>query len=288
MEKSQQELNYERIAKAILYIQENFQDKPDLEKIAQQVHLSPYHFQRMFSDWAGTSPKKFLQYIQVNYAKKLLREEQKTLFETHLLTGVGSTSRLHDLFVQIEGMTPAEFKQAGEGLLISYSYQETPFGLCLIASTVKGICYMAFVSNPEKGLQELEKSFKNAVFLPKELPIQKEAIRIFDPADTNLSRIKLHLKGTPFQLKVWQALLQIPLGEISSYKDIAKKIDQPNASRAVGTAIGQNPIAYLIPCHRVIQTSGQTGGYRWEPIRKTIMLGWEFAHNHNDISHETI
>ena len=288
MEKSQKELNYERIAKAIQYIQDHFQEKPSLDAIAEHVHLSPFHFQRLFSDWAGTSPKKFLQYTQVNYAKKLLKEEQKTLFETHLLTGVGSTSRLHDMFVQIEGMTPAEYKQGAEGMDISYSWQETPFGICLVASTEKGICYMAFVDRKEEGLLEFEQVFENANLSEQELPIHLEAVRIFNPEDNSLKRIKLHLKGTPFQLKVWQALLQIPLGEVSSYKDIANKIEQPNASRAVGTAIGQNPIAYLIPCHRVIQTTGQTGGYRWKPIRKSVILGWEFAQNDKEITNEAI
>ncbi len=288
MEKTQKELNYERIAKAIQYIQDHFQEKPSLDAIAEHVHLSPFHFQRLFSDWAGTSPKKFLQYTQVNYAKKLLKEEQKTLFETHLLTGVGSTSRLHDMFVQIEGMTPAEYKQGAEGLDISYSWQDTPFGICLVASTDKGICYMAFVDQKEEGLNEFEKVFENANISEQELPIHLEAVRIFNPEDNSLKRIKLHLKGTPFQLKVWQALLQIPLGEVSSYKDIANKIEQPNASRAVGTAIGQNPIAYLIPCHRVIQTTGQTGGYRWKPIRKSVILGWEFAQNDKEITNEAI
>lgn len=288
MEKTQKELNYERIAKAIQYIQDHFQEKPSLDAIAEHVHLSPFHFQRLFSDWAGTSPKKFLQYTQVNYAKKLLKEEQKTLFETHLLTGVGSTSRLHDMFVQIEGMTPAEYKKGAEGLDIFYSWQDTPFGICLVASTEKGICYMAFVDQKEEGLNEFEKVFENANLSEQELPIHLEAVRIFNPEDNSLKRIKLHLKGTPFQLKVWQALLQIPLGEVSSYKDIANKIEQPNASRAVGTAIGQNPIAYLIPCHRVIQTTGQTGGYRWKPIRKSVILGWEFAQNDKEITNEAI
>lgn len=288
MEKTQQELNYERIAKAIQFIQDNFQDKPSLEEIAEHVHLSPFHFQRLFSDWVGTSPKKFLQYIQVSYAKKLLKEEQRTLFDTHLMTGVSSTSRLHDMFVQIEGMTPAEFKQGAEGLSISYSFQDSPFGQCLIASTEKGICFLAFVEDREKGIEELKDSFENAEFIAQVQSIHLEALSIFDPKNNSLKRIKLHLKGTAFQLKVWQALLSIPLGELNTYKDIATKIGNPSASRAVGTAIGSNPIAYLIPCHRVIQTSGHTGGYRWKPLRKTVMLGWEFAHTDVENHHETI
>lgn len=286
MEKSQQELNYDRIAKAILFIQDHFQEKPSLEEIAEHVHLSPFHFQRLFSDWVGTSPKKFLQYTQVNYAKKLLKEEKRTLFDTHILTGVGSTSRLHDMFVQIEGMTPAEFKQGAEGLAIAYSFQDSPFGKCLIASTEKGICYLAFVDDDSAGLAELEHSFEKAVFIAEEKAIHREALSIFNLEDSSLKRIKLHLKGTAFQLKVWQALLSIPMGELNSYKEIAEKVGNPSASRAVGTAIGSNQIAYLIPCHRVIQTSGHTGGYRWNPLRKTLMLGWEFAktdkENHNE------
>lgn len=288
MEKTQQELNYDRIAKAIQFIQDHFQEKPSLEEIAEHVHLSPFHFQRLFSDWVGTSPKKFLQYTQVNYAKKLLKEEKRTLFDTHILTGVGSTSRLHDMFVQIEGMTPAEFKQGAEGLSIAYSFQGSPFGKCLIASTEKGICYLAFVDDDSAGLEELKHSFENARFIAEEQAIHREALSIFNLEDSSLKRIKLHLKGTAFQLKVWQALLSIPLGELNSYKEIAEKVGQPTASRAVGTAIGSNPIAYLIPCHRVIQTSGHTGGYRWKPLRKTLMLGWEFAKTDKENQHETI
>jgi len=147
---------------------------------------------------------------------------------------------------------------------------------------------MAFVEDHDSDLTELKRNFENANLVAQELPIHLEAIRIFNPDDQSLKRIKLHLKGTPFQLKVWEALLQIPMGVVNSYKDIAIKIDQPTASRAVGTAIGQNPIAYLIPCHRVIQTTGQTGGYRWKPIRKTVILGWEFAQNDKEIKHEAI
>ncbi|MGJ1204087.1 bifunctional transcriptional activator/DNA repair enzyme AdaA [Sphingobacterium lactis] len=277
MEKTQQQLNYERVASAIQYIQDNFQHTPSLEEIAEHVHLSPFHFQRLFSDWAGTSPKKFLQYTQVSFAKRLLKEEQRSLFDTHMITGMSSTSRLHDLFIQIEGMTPAEYKQGGEGLEIAYSFQQTPFGKCLIASTEKGICFMAFVDDAQESLADLRKNFAKATLHEQETALHKEALALFTKDGNDLKAIKLHLKGTPFQLKVWQALLQIPLGEISSYKAIAEKIEQPTASRAVGTAIGQNPIAFLIPCHRVLQSSGGIGGYRWKPIRKSAMLGWEFA-----------
>lgn len=277
MERTQQEINYNRIAKAIQYLQDNFQQKPSLEDLAEHVHLSPYHFQRLFSEWAGTSPKKFLQFLQLDYAKKLLRGKEHNLFDTHILTGVSSTSRLHDLFVQIEGMSPATFKNDGQGLLIKYSYQSSPFGMCLLGSTEKGLCYMAFVSEVEDGLLDLKSRFKQAEFMEMETSFHKDAMKIFNGEEASLSNIKLHLKGTPFQLKVWQALLEIPSGELRTYQSIADKINHPKASRAVGTAIGQNPIAFLIPCHRVIQGSGKLGGYRWEPIRKSAIIGWEQA-----------
>ncbi len=289
MEKTQQAINYDRIAQAIQYIQDNFQRQPSLEQIAEHVHLSPFHFQRMFSEWAGTSPKKFLQYIQIDYAKKLLKEEQRTLFDTHMLTGFSSTSRLHDLFVQIEGMTPAEYKHGAAGLSIAYSFQETPFGRCLVASTDKGICYMAFIDNEEDALRTLKSQFEQAEFVAEEKESHRQALAIFDPASENpVDRIKLHLKGSPFQLKVWQALLEIPTGKLKTYKEIAEAIERPTASRAVGTAIGQNPIAYLIPCHRVIQTSGKFGGYRWDPLRKTAIIGWEIAKQKPAMSNEII
>lgn len=277
MENTQQEINFNRITKAIQFIQQHFQQQPSLEDIASHVHLSPFHFQRIFTQWAGTSPKKFLQYTQLGYAKRLLKQEQKSLFDTHLLTGFSSTSRLHDMFIQLEGMTPAEYKNSGSGLLIQYSFQETPFGKCLIASTAKGICYMAFSANQQTSISELKTSFPKADFVQNQTEYHLQALAIFDQKQTDLAIIKIHLKGTPFQLKVWQALLQIPTGALTTYKAIANRIEQPNASRAVGTAIGKNPIAFLIPCHRVIQSTGHFGGYRWDPLRKTAMIGWEMA-----------
>ncbi len=278
MEKTQQAINYERIAEAIQFIQDNFQQKPSLEEIAAHVHLSPYHFQRLFSEWAGTSPKKFLQFIQLDYAKRLLKQEQRTLFDTHMLTGVSSTSRLHDLFIQIEGMSPAVYKNGGAGLKIAYSFPYTPFGQCLIASTDKGICFMAFTEEKASALEQLKKQFDQASFYEEYSELQQTAMAIFDPEAEHAGEpLKIHLKGSPFQLKVWEALLQIPAGKLASYGEIAQAIDHPKASRAVGTAIGQNPVAYLIPCHRVIQSSGKFGGYRWDPNRKTAIIGWEMA-----------
>lgn len=273
---TQQEIDYERIEKAIHFIRQHIKDRPSLEDIAAHVHLSPFHFQRLFTTWAGTSPKQFIQYLQVSHAKKLLKDEQKTLFDTHIDLGMSSTSRLHHLFIKIEGMTPAEYKRQGENLTICYYFYETPFGLSLIGSTNKGICYMAFVQERQQGLHAMKQAFPLATYQEVQQQLHRDALAIFSKAE-NLPHIKLHLKGTPFQLKVWEALLRIPQGQLTTYGQLAKDINHPLASRAVGTAIGSNPIAFLIPCHRVIQASGTFGGYMWNPTRKAAIIGWEQA-----------
>ena len=274
----QEEINYNRIAEAISYIKANFTKQPDLYEVAEQAHVSPFHFQRLFSEWAGTSPKKFLQYISIEYAKKLLKENSATLFDAAHETGLSGTGRLHDLFMKIEGMTPAEYKNGGSHLLINYSFAESPFGNLLVASTPKGICYTAFYDEEEAAaFALLHNHFPNAVFAQKTDLIQQNALFIFQNDWSKLNQIKLHLKGSAFQLKVWESLLKIPMGKVSTYGSIAQQIDNPNAARAVGTAIGSNPVAFLIPCHRVIQSTGLFGGYMWGAARKTAMLGWEGA-----------
>ena len=265
---TQQQLNYNRIAEAINYIKENFKEQPSLNDIAESVHLSPYHFQRLFSDWAGVSPKKFMQYISVEYAKQLLKGQQATLFDAAHETGLSGTGRLHDLFINIEGMTPGEFKNAGESLAINYSFAESPFGNLIVASTQKGVCHMAFIENETKALEALKNRFANASYNQVVDKLQQDALFIFQNDWSKLNEIKLHLNATPFQLKVWEALLKIPQGQLTTYGSIAKHIDAPKASRAVGTAIGSNPVAFLIPCHRVIQSSGNIGGYAWGNTRK--------------------
>ena len=270
-------MNYNRIAEAIDYIKTNFKEQPHLDKVAEKVHLSPFHFQRLFTEWAGTSPKKFLQYISVGYAKNLLKENQTTLFETAYETGLSGTSRLHDLFINIEGMTPAEYKNGGKNLVINYSFAESPFGNLMVASTGKGVCYMSFNDDESKALEDLKTKFPNASFSKKLDLVQQNALFIFQHDWSRLPEIKLHLKGTHFQLKVWETLLKIPMGQLSTYSNIAQQIEKPNASRAVGTAIGSNPVAFLIPCHRVIQSTGNIGGYMWGNTRKTAIIGWEGA-----------
>ena len=270
-------LDYQRIAKAIDYIQNHFQLQPNLDEVAGFVGLSPAHFQKMFTDWAGTSPKKFLQFISLNHAKNLLKEEKISLFDTTLETGLSSTSRLHDLFVKIEGMSPAEYKNGGKSLKINYSFFESLFGNLISASTEKGVCYIAFENDQLKAFSDLKLRFPNADFAEKEDDFQRNALSIFNEDWGNLETIKLHLKGTDFQLKVWESLLKIPMGKLSTYGNLAQEVGSPKASRAVGTAIGSNPVAFLIPCHRVIQSSGKIGGYMWGSDRKQLMIGWESA-----------
>lgn len=274
---TQQTINFNRIVEAIGYIKQNFKQQPNLDEVAEKIHLSPHHFQRMFTDWAGVSPKKFLQYISVEHAKNILKERQATLLDAAYETGLSGTGRLHDLFVNIEGMTPGEFKNGGENLFINYSYAESPFGDILVASTPKGICHMAFADDEQDALTDLRRQFPNAQYKQMVDLIQQNALYIFTHDWKKLNKIKLHLRGTEFQLKVWEALLKVPMGRLSTYGTIAEEIKSPNASRAVGTAIGSNPVAFLIPCHRVIQSSGMLGGYMWGTTRKTAMIGWEAA-----------
>ena len=276
----QENINYNRIAEAISYIRKNFKAQPPLSEIADRVHLSPYHFQRLFTDWAGVSPKKFMQFISVEYAKNLLQQKEVTLLDTAHKTGLSGTGRLHDLFVNIEGMTPGEFKKGGENLSINYSFAESPFGNILVATTSKGVCHMAFFDHQNDALHQLKSRFPNAAYHQVVDQIQQNALFIFQHDWKELQTVKLHLKGTDFQLKIWEALLRIPMGQLSTYGEVAKYITKPNASRAVGTAIGSNPIAFLIPCHRVIQSSGNTGGYMWGQTRKAALIGWEASRVH--------
>lgn len=274
---AQKQIDYNRIAKAIDYLKVNFKKQPGLEELAEVVHLSPYHFQRLFTEWAGVSPKKFIQYTSIEYAKQLLRKKQATLFDAAIETGLSGTSRLHDLFVNIEGMTPGEYKNGGKNLAINYSYAESPFGNLIVASTSKGICHMAFTTDQEGAFDRLRSRFPNAQYERVVDKIQQDALFVFQHGPDKLNQIKLHLNGTPFQIKVWETLLKIPMGELSSYGTIAKLVENPQAARAIGSAIGQNPVAYLIPCHRVIKSTGEIGGYMWGNTRKRAIIGWEAA-----------
>lgn len=266
--------DYQRIASAIEFIRANSKGQPSLDAIAAHVHLSPFHFQRLFKEWAGVSPKKFLQYISAEHARELLLKN-KTLSDVSFEAGLSGTSRLHDLFVAVEAMTPGEFKNGGENLEISYIFSATVFGDVIIAATQKGICKIDFIEDRDTAIKKLSGYWPNAILKEKKNDHHQAVLQFFQQEWTNLSLIKLHLKGSPFQLKVWEALLKIPSGELSTYASIAHAIHKPKAFRAVGTAIGDNPVAYLIPCHRVIKSTGIIGEYHWGSARKTSIIGWE-------------
>jgi len=268
-------INYQRIAVAIEYINSHFKEQPSLDEIASVVGLSPSHFQRLFSEWAGVSPKKFIQYLSLDYAKQILNNKQSSLLDTAHETGLSGTSRLHDLFINIEGMTPGQYKNGGQNLSVYYSFANSPFGQVIIASTDIGVCYIAFENDESLALSNLKSRFPHANYEQKSDSLQQSALSFFNDDWKQSDKIKLHLKGTEFQLKVWETLLTLPLGDLTTYGSIAEKIEKPKASRAVGTAIGNNPVAFLIPCHRVIQKSGNLGGYMWGNTRKAAIIAWE-------------
>jgi AraC family transcriptional regulator of adaptative response/methylated-DNA-[protein]-cysteine methyltransferase len=276
--KTQQEIDYTRIAQAIGFFRENFKAQPKLDEVAEHVNLSPFHFQRMFKDWAGVTPKQFLQYLSVEHAKEILKHEDANVFNTALETGLSGGGRLHDLFIKVEGMTPGEYRNGGAMLQINYSFADTPFGKVIVASTAKGVCHMAFVDEgEEKALEQLKANFPNAVYNQLVDRTQQNALFIFTQDWNRLDEIKLHLKGTDFQIKVWEALLKVPAGGLTTYASLAKKAGSENAYRAVGTAVGSNPVAFLIPCHRVIKSTGEIGQYHWGSTRKNAIIGWEAA-----------
>lgn len=276
--KTQQEIDYNRIAEAISFFRENFKSQPSLDDVAEHVHLSPFHFQRMFLEWAGVTPKQFLQYLSIEHAKEILKNTGSNLFETAFETGLSGTGRLHDLFIKVEGMTPGEYKNGGSSLQINYSFADTPFGKVIVASTSKGICHMAFVDDGEElALEKLKANYPKASYNQIVDRIQQNALFIFTQDWSRLDEIKLHLKGTDFQIKVWETLLKVPPGGLTTYGDLAKKAGYEKASRAVGTSVGNNPVAFLIPCHRVIKSTGEIGQYHWGAARKNAIIGWEAA-----------
>lgn len=268
--------HYQLIEQAIQYIELNVHRQPELEEIAAAVGLSEYHFQRLFTRWAGISPKRFMQFLTKENAKDLLTRSENLLETTHQV-GLSSLGRLHDLFVNTEAVTPGEFKSHGAGLVIRYGLHLTPFGKCLIATTERGICHLGFVETSEgNAIDNLVADWNQAKMIEDYKTTAPLIDRIFSTPmpDTPLN---LHLRGTNFQIKVWEALLKIPTGALTTYEQIAAQIGNPNALRAVGTAVGHNPVAVLIPCHRVIRKSGEFGNYRYGPARKKALLAKEFA-----------
>lgn len=274
--------NYEKISAAIDYLRQHFKEQPSLDELAAHVYMSPFHFQRLFTEWAGVSPKKFLQYLTVSYAKQALGQQQTTLFDTAQDAGLSGTGRLHDLFLNIEAMTPGQYKNGGEDLQIEYSFSPSPFGAILIATTERGICHLAFADDKDAALAAMRNRYPVAQYKESFNEMHQAVANIFTNDGDNLSKIKLHIKGTPFQLKVWEALLKIPTGKLTTYASLAETINHPKASRAVGSAVGDNPIAFLIPCHRVIRGTGIIGDYHWGTTRKMAIIGWEAATYNTD------
>jgi AraC family transcriptional regulator of adaptative response/methylated-DNA-[protein]-cysteine methyltransferase len=276
----QQDIDYHRVARGIDYITTHYRDAPELADIAAAAHLSPFHFQRLFTAWAGVSPKSFTRYLGLAHARDALRHGRSSLLDAALECGLSGPGRLHDMFVGIEGMTPGEYARGGAGLTIRYAITDSLFGRLIIASTDRGICHMAFTTDDTAGLDHLHHAFPEAAFLSA----GDDSMTLHTAAQAALAgdwsgpdAIRLHLHGTPFQMKVWEALLRIPRGALASYGDVAAAIGAPRASRAVASAIAANPVAVLIPCHRVIRQTGHFGGYAWGEGRKRALIGWEAA-----------
>lgn len=266
-------VDYGRIEEAIAYIKEHQENQPSLEEIATHVHLSPYHFQRLFTRWAGISPKKFLQYLTIQYARKILDKNQ-SLAQVAQEAGLSGPGRLHDLFVGIEGMTPDQYRRSGSGLTLFHGFFHSPFGKYLLAVTSEDrICSLQFIEDESLALEELRRQWSGSMHLPDPERTGQIARKLFAPGASD--QIRLLLRGTPFQLKVWEALLKIPFGELVSYQVIAEYLNNPQGLQAVGSAIGRNPVAYLVPCHRVIKKAGQISEYRWGRTRKSALIGWE-------------
>ncbi len=277
MNSTQSFIDYQRIEKAIEFIKEHQREQPSLEEIAAHIHLSPFHFQRLFTRWAGVSPKKFLQYLTIRYARECLKNTP-TLEEVAFSAGLSGSGRLHDLFISIEGMTPDQYRKAGPGLTIDYGFHNSPFGKYLLGITTKNrICTLQFFSDERLALYQLQKSWRASELVYNQKRTGRIATSLFTPVSH--AKLDLIVRGTPFQLKVWEALLKIPFGGMVSYQSLAEHVHNPKGLQAVGSAVGKNPVAYLIPCHRVIKKAGEISEYRWGSTRKRVMLGWEAAHS---------
>jgi len=267
--------DYLRIEQAILYLENHYKDQPSLEDVAASIGLSEFHFQRVFTRWAGVSPKRFLQFLTKESAKDLLKRSENLLDATYQV-GLSSLGRLHDLFVTTEAVTPGEYKSRGAGLTIRYGIHPTPFGKCLIGVTERGICHLGFIQTSEgDAIDALVSDWQEAKMIEDHRTTAPLIAPIFLLNMREQSPLHLHLRGTNFQLKVWEALLSVPTGAVTTYEGIAAQIGKPGASRVVGTAVGHNPIAVLIPCHRVIRKLGEFGNYRYGAARKKALLGWE-------------
>jgi AraC family transcriptional regulator, regulatory protein of adaptative response / methylated-DNA-[protein]-cysteine methyltransferase len=272
--------DYRRIAKVLDYLEAHAREKPSFDRLARLVNLSSFHFHRLFKRWVGLSPKQFLDSLTLERAKALL-ERSRPVLDVSLDVGLSGPGRLHDLFVKVEAMTPGEYKRQGCALEIAYGFHQTPFGECLIAMTSRGVCGLSFVdaSARKEQVENLRRRWPLAVLKNDPAKTGSFLTRVFgSKSSRKKNQLSVFLKGTPFQLKVWEALLHIPPGTAVSYEDIARWIHSPKAWRAVASAVGENPIAYVIPCHRVVRKLGHWGGYRWGLSRKKAMRAWEAEH----------
>jgi AraC family transcriptional regulator of adaptative response/methylated-DNA-[protein]-cysteine methyltransferase len=268
--------HFQVVEQAIRYLARNFKNQPSLEEVAFQMNVSPFHLQRVFTQWAGISPKRFLQYLTIEALKRELHQTDN-LIQAADQVGLSTQSRVYDLFVTLEGVTPGEYKTKGKNLVIEYGIHPSPFGDCLIASTKRGICALSFVNNTENiVLLEIQNQWESADLRENPVSTGRIASLIFGPQSSG-NQFKILVRGTPFQVRVWEALLKIPFGTVKSYQHVASAAGYPKAIRAAGTAIAHNPVAYMIPCHRVIRREGVIGNYRWDPCRKAAMIGWERA-----------
>lgn len=270
--------DYARIEKTIRYLEANFRTQPSLADVAAQIHLSEYHFQRLFRRWAGISPKRFLQALTAEFARDLLRESRSVL-EVSDAAGLSSASRLHDLLVTLHAVTPGEVQDQGANLQIQYGFHPSPFGELIVAATARGICAVEFVASSGRAatLANIQQSWPAARWRLQPRATQVLARRLFARPGQTGGRFDLLVQGSNFQIKVWEALLRIPSGSVVAYQDLAARIEAPSATRAVASAVARNPIALLIPCHRVIRKTGAFGEYRWGSIRKKALLSWEAA-----------
>ncbi|MGD9805026.1 MAG: methylated-DNA--[protein]-cysteine S-methyltransferase [Hyphomicrobiaceae bacterium] len=272
--------DYDLVRRAIAFLSGTWEEQPTLERLAAHLGLSPAHTQRLFKRWCGLSPKEFVQAVTIDHARNLLTGSASVLDAAHEV-GLSGAGRLHDLFVDHEAMTPGEFKRRGEGLEIAYGFHDTPFGDALLLATDRGVAGLAFVDEDKgqsrsEALADMRGRWPRAEFVEDAGRTGHQAARIFDPARWSLEQpVRLVLIGTDFEIRVWQALLRIPMGRAVTYADIARHLGQPTASRAVGSAVGRNPISFVVPCHRVLRGDGQLGGYHWGLTRKRALIGWE-------------
>ncbi|MFI5400238.1 MAG: bifunctional transcriptional activator/DNA repair enzyme AdaA [SAR324 cluster bacterium] len=278
--------DYVRMEQAIRYLDANAERQPGLDEVAHAVRLSPYHFHRMFRRWAGLSPKRFMQAVTLNRAKRAL-DGRASVLDAALDAGLSGPARLHDLFVTHDALSPGQYKQRGAGMDIHYGFVDSPFGDCLLAASPLGICSLSFVVDGGRpaALEELRERFPKARVVRNESAARPLAARAFRPhragGKGDAEPLPLHLSGTNFQVQVWKALLSIPAGQTAAYGEVARLAGHPGAARAVGNALNVNPVAFLIPCHRVIRGTGALGGYRWGEPRKQAMLAWEQARTAN-------